>query len=312
MKIIFGIGGIKRPIVNCVLAIGVFDGVHRGHQALIARALAKAEKIGGKLYVMTFSPHPMSVLHPEENHKNIITLEHRLSLIARTGAAGCIVVPFTKRFAGLSPAHFVKNYLAGRIHPIDVFVGSDFRFGHDREGNLKLFSDLGKEYGFNLDIVHCVESEHLKISSTSIRQYVQDGELKKAAKLLGRNFSVLFKVSRGAGRGRKLGFPTINFYPKGIVLPPFGVYATRTHVGENIFDSVTYVGIRPMFESKGRVGVETFIFDFEKMIYGKEVLVEFIKWIRPEKIFPSQEAFILQMDKDKMKARKILSALKSA
>lgn len=307
MRTIYGIGGVERPKGHCVLAIGIFDGMHRGHQSLISRALAKAQAIGRELFVMTFSPHPVSVLHPERGHKDIVTMPHRLRLIESAGADSCIVIPFNRRFANLSPEYFVKRYLVERVSPVDVFVGSDFRFGHDREGTLNLFKEFGRKYGFSVDVVHCLESKHEKISSTSIRQSLQAGDLDGAARLLGRNYDMLHEVKKGQRRGTRLGFPTINFYPEDLVLPPFGVYATRVHVGDKIQGAMTYVGVRPMFETKGKVGVETFIFDFKKDLYGKAVLVEFIKWIRPEKTFPTQDAFIAQMEQDELKARKILT-----
>jgi riboflavin kinase / FMN adenylyltransferase len=310
MKITYGIGRVDHNIPNAVVAIGVFDGVHRGHQALIHQTMAKARRIGGPAYVMTFFPHPATVLHPERRHVNIITLPHRLRLIESLGVDGCIVIPFTRRFADLTPEHFVKQYLVKHIQPAEIFVGFDFRFGHDREGTLAQFERLGRPYGFHIDVVGCIKSAHAKISSSKIRQKITHGDLDGTARLLGRRFSIQGVVERGFRRGRTLGYRTANLYPKDLVLPPLGVYATRVHVGKNVYGAMTNVGYCPMFSKDlHRLSIESHLFGFRDSLYDRDIEVEFIRWTREEKIFSSKEQFLAQLQKDENTTKTILASL---
>jgi riboflavin kinase/FMN adenylyltransferase len=307
MNVIYAIGKVKKKFKNAVLAIGVFDGVHRGHQALIQGAVRRARQLGGEPLVMTFWPHPVHVLRPELGLPYIISLQHRLKLIEELGAKACIVVHFTRRFARLSPEQFIRRYIVARIHPEEIYVGDDFRFGQGREGTLKYFEQAGTEYGFKVRVVDAVKIGEKKIGSSLIRQLIGEGKLAQAAKLLGRGVSVMGKVVHGDGRGKKLGFPTANIFIQNGVIPPLGVYAVRVRIGKKIFNGMANIGRRPSFKKNDRVHLETHIFNFHRSLYNKEIIVEFVQKIREEKKFDSRAQFIAQLRDDRTRAQRILS-----
>ena len=228
MNIIYGIGRVKEKFKNAVLAIGVFDGLHRGHQALVKKAIARAKELRGEACVMTFDPHPVHVLQPDVYLPLIVSLPYRLYLFKKIGVATAFVINFTKKFSQLSPQKFIKRYIVDTVRPKEVFVGDDFRFGKDRAGTLEYFRQAAKKYGFRVRVIEAVRGGAHKISSTFIRQLIAGGKLKDAQKLLGRRVALLGKVVRGDARGKTLGYPTANIYPQGEVIPPMGVYACQT------------------------------------------------------------------------------------
>lgn len=307
MNVIYAIGKVKKKFRNAVLAIGVFDGVHRGHQALIQGAVRRARQIGGEPLVMTFWPHPVHVLRPGLGLPYIVSLPHRLKLIEELGARACIVVHFTRRFARLSPEQFIQRYILAHIAPREIYVGDDFRFGRGREGTLEYFQQAGTEYGFKVRSVDAVRVGNKKIGSSIIRQLIGEGELVRAARLLGRGVSVMGKVVCGDGRGKKFGFPTANISIPNGVIPPLGVYAVRVRIGEKIFGGMTNIGRRPSFKKNDRIHLETHIFNFHRSLYNKEIIVEFVQKIREEKKFGSREQFIAQLGDDRVRAQHILS-----
>ncbi len=308
MKIIYGIGQAREKFKNVVLAIGVFDGLHRGHQALIKKAISKAKLLRGQACVMTFDPHPVHVLHPDVYLPLIVSLPHRLYLMEKMGVAAAFVVNFTKRFSRLSPQEFIKRYIVDVIKPAEIIIGDDFRFGKDRLGTLEYLRQAGRKYGFRVNAVDAVRGGKKKISSTLIRQLIAGGKLNDAEKLLGRKVSLMGKVVKGDSRGKKLGFPTANIYPTNEVIPPLGVYAVRVSLGNEIFDGMANVGRRPSFNSRNStVNVEVHIFDFDRDLYGKEIIIEFIEKIREERVFKSFDKLVKQLKKDEMRVRKIFS-----
>lgn len=295
----------RRPI----LAIGVFDGLHRGHQKLIQRIVRKAKAVGGTSLVMTFWPHPVHVLRPEVRLPLLVSLPHRLKLIELLGVDVCIVVNFTKSFSHLSPEKFVEQFLVKRIRPEEVFVGYDFRFGQNREGSFELFRQLGKKFGFRVKQLPAVKSREGVISSSRIRELISLGQLTQASRLLSRPVSVMGTVCRGDRRGKSLGFPTANLNPGSEVIPPCGVYVVRVFVGKRKFYGMANVGWRPSFKTEQhQINVEVHIFDFYKDIYHESILVEFLKKIRDEKIFNSRAQLIAQLKKDKATARRWLAS----
>jgi len=309
MKVIYGIGRVKKNIINPVLAIGVFDGLHEGHQELLRRTINRAKKAKGTPMVMTFSPHPVQLLRPEEKLPLLISLPHRLKLLQEFGIQACLVVHFTRRFSRLSPEKFVDRYLVGRIKPKEVFVGDDFRFGQDRIGDITIFSECGQRFGFKVNIIPTGKGSHKTISSTNIRHMINEGNLKAAQKLLGRRFSILGSVIRGDLRGRTLGYPTANLNTNGVILPPRGVYCVKVKLKLKEYFGVANVGFRPSFRKKtNRITVEVYLFDFKKNIYGQEICVEFIRKIRDEKKFESKEDLIDQIRDDESVAREFLES----
>jgi riboflavin kinase/FMN adenylyltransferase len=308
MKVIYGIGKAKDIFKNAVLAIGVFDGVHIGHQKLIKAAVQKAKSLGGPAVVMTFSPHPVQVLRPDNYLPFIVSLPQRLRLIEQLGVAACVVVRFTRKFSQLTPQQFIKRYLIGHIRPREIFVGDDFCFGKNRGGTVEYLKEAGREYGFKVNAVAPVRGGRKKVGSSRVRQLIAEGKLYVAKRFLGRDVSVVGRVVKGEGRGRTLGFPTANIYPQNKVLPPVGVYAARVVVGGEKFNGMANVGRRPTFKgTEGEdVNIEVHIFQFQKMLYGKEITVEFIKRVRQERVFSSKEKLVAQLKRDKVRVEKIL------
>lgn len=307
MKVISALGEVKKPFPKTVLAIGVFDGLHKGHRELITKTVQRAQRRNGTSMVMTFHPHPVHVLHPEIYLPLIASFSHRLKLLEDLGVDICFPVHFTKRFSMLTPEKFIKHYLMEALQPVEIFVGDDFRFGHDRVGTLGYFQSVGKHCGFKVNIIESVKKGEKAISSTRIRQLIASGNLREAKKFLGRHVSLMGKVRHGDGRGRYLGFPTANIYPDNEVIPPVGVYAVKVALGKKNFYGMANVGRVPSFKKfNTRINVEVHLFDFKQSIYGQSMIVEFIEKIRDEKPFATQEDFIAQLNSDEQKTRQIL------
>ncbi|MCK5579793.1 MAG: bifunctional riboflavin kinase/FAD synthetase [Candidatus Omnitrophica bacterium] len=304
MQTIFGISKIKKKYPNPVIALGVFDGLHLGHRQLIGSVVAHAKAIDGTVMVMTFDPHPVHVLRPEKKMPLIVSLPYRLKLLEQLGVDVCIVVRFTKRFAKMTPEKFIKNDLVGMIHPGEVVVGDDFRFGCNRSGTLDYFQKAAQIYGFNILAIQAnVREGHKVVSSARIRECIAQGKLYQAAKLLDRPVSVFGKVVRGDGRGKGLGFPTVNINPTIEIVPPLGVYFSYVCFDGRKYPAVANVGRRPSVRKSEDVNVEAHILNFRKNVYGREIVIEFIKKIRPERKFASEEALARQIQLDVKKAR---------
>ena len=307
MKVIYDVGKIKKVIRKAVLAIGIFDGMHLGHQKLIARCCAQARKIKGKSVVLTFHPHPVQVLRPEIYLPYIVSVPYRLQLIEQMGVDLCVLQEFTKKFSKLTPKEFIENYLLKFIYPAEIIVGEDFRFGNNRLGDLTVFKELGKRQGIKVSAVSALRGASKKIGSTSIRREIAKGNLMQARKLLGRPVSIVGTVVKGEQRGKSLGFPTANILPNGEVLPPLGVYAVKIRYHNEIFKGMANLGRRPTFRSKANVvNIEVHVFDFDRNIYDKDITVEFIKKIRHERAFFTRAALIKQLKKDELKAKAFL------
>jgi len=307
MKVIYGIGKVKKVFQNTVLAIGVFDGLHIGHQKLIKTAVKRAKSLGGPAIVMTFSPHPVQVLKPDKYLPFVVSLPHRLKLIEDLGVVICVVVHFTKRFSQMSPREFVKRYIVERINPKEIFVGDDFRFGKDRGGTLDYFKGVGDKHGFKVNSVLPVNGGSNKIGSSRIRQLIIGGKITAAKKYLGRHVSVMGTVRRGERRGKILGFPTANIFPENAVIPPLGVYAVHVIIGKEKFNGMANIGKRPSFNRNGgKVNIEVHIFNFNKELYNKDIIVEFVKKIRNERVFDTKEKLIAQLKRDQAKTQSIL------
>jgi len=306
MKVIYGIGKVKKTFHKVALAIGVFDGMHLGHQKLITTAVKQARALKGKAVVMTFSPHPVHVLYPQISLPYIISLSYRIKLMESLGVAVCIVVHFTKRFSHMTPQKFMERYLVEKIQPNEIFIGDDFRFGKNREGTLEFFKKEGKKYGFKVKSVDSVKGGKNKIGSSRIRELIVKGKLSQARKLLGRNVSVMGKVVKGDQRGKQLGFPTANLFLEHQIIVPMGVYAVNVRFNNKLFHGMANVGCRPSFKSTNNgVIVEVHIFRFNKNLYGMEIVVEFLKKIRTEKIFNSKEKLKQQLKADEKKVKKL-------
>jgi riboflavin kinase/FMN adenylyltransferase len=308
MRIVRTFEELPHVARDVCVAIGVFDGVHLGHQRVIAEARADAQAIGGTSVVLTFDPHPLRVLHPEKAPLLLTSTPHKLRLIERLNVDVCLLLTFDKPFSEQPPEQFVEALVrhCSRLH--EICVGARFRFGHNRTGDARLIEKLASAHGYLAKEIAPVKLGEETISSTTIRQHVLHGRLDRAAAMLGRPFSILGAVEPGDARGRELGYPTANLNPNDEALPPNGVYAVRTLVGQERFDGVVNIGIRPTFESRGhRSFVELHIFDLNRDLYGHELETSFIQKLRDERKFDSADALKRQIGADIREARSILA-----
>ena len=306
MKVMFGIGKVKSALKNTVAAIGVFDGVHKGHQELIRKTVASARRNNAKSLVVTFHPHPVEVLHKREL-SYLVSLPYRLELIKALGVDYVLVITFTRKFAQLKPEEFVKKYLVKQLGVREVFVGDDFRFGENRSGDVDLFTAMGEKHGFQVNHMHLIKkiSEADKISSSRLRELISAGKLHEAASMLGRPVSVMGQVIRGDGRGKTIGYPTANLQWERSILPPRGVYIVQVHFKNRCYQGMANIGVRPSFQNKNaRVSLEVHILNFKKNIYDKPLIVEFLQKIRDEQRFPSVPSLVDQIRLDEQTARR--------
>ena len=307
MRIIVGLENIQHPLKNPALTIGNFDGVHLGHQALYRRVTDWARKLDGESVVMTFHPHPMQVLMPENNLAFITSHERKMELIAACGIDATIVIPFQKEFARISAKDFVEKILVDQVGLKAIVVGYDYRFGRRREGDIDYLKTLGREFDFAVDILPGIEIDGMLVSSTKIRQLVEDGRLIDANKLLGRCFEITGTVVRGRDRGgRLLGFPTANLKVSAKACPKNGVYVVEAEVNGRIYGGAANLGYNPTF-ADADFSVEVHLFDFNEDIYDKEITVRFVDRLRDEKRFSGPDELRRQIERDTQKARDILT-----
>lgn len=292
-----------------VVTIGTFDGLHRGHQALLTQMKAAAEKYRAQSLVIAFHPRPKTVLAPHLPPDDYLTTpEERIALFARLGVDVLILIPFTLELAQTTAYDFMK-LLAERLKLVEMWVGHDFALGKNREGNVKKLTELGREFNYRVHEVDPLLINGQIVSSTQIRQLLVTGEVRQAAELLGRYPSLTGPVVQGAQRGRSIGFPTANIaVPPECLLPANGVYATYVREADDSprLPSVTNVGVRPSFEGKERT-VEAYIFDFDRSLYGQQLTVELVEHLRPEKKFNSVEELRAQIRHDADQARELLA-----
>jgi riboflavin kinase/FMN adenylyltransferase len=291
---------------GAVAAIGNFDGVHRGHHAVIEAAIARAAAFGGPAIAVTFEPHPRNVLRPSDPVFRLTDAQAKLRLLAATGLDGALVLTFDKTFAGPSAEEFVSRILVGRLGIRGATIGFDFHFGHQRGGSPAFLSRQGERYGFTVETAPPLEDEGRPVSSSSIRAALVEGRVVEAAELLGYPWFVSGTVIKGDQRGRDLGFPTAN-----VALDPtcglkHGIYAVRVGIDGTIHNGVASFGTRPTFDD-GAPLLETHVFDFAGDLYGAAIDVAFIGWIRAELKFETVEALVRRMNDDARLARSALA-----
>lgn len=301
MQVIFGVDKIRK-FPKPVLAIGVFDGLHRGHVKILRATSSKARRIGGTAMCLTFWPHPQEAGH-------LYSLKHRLSLIAGCGIKVCVVIDFNRRFSRISARDFAKFILFEKIHPAHIYIGENFTFGRGGSGDFRTLQRLSAACRFGLKVFAVLKSNNRPISSTHIRALIREGRLQQAANLLGRAVSVLGTVVRGDARGAKLGFPTANIDPHHEVVPPPGVYAVRVVFAGRSYQGVCNIGRNPTFISSApQRRIEVYILAFKKNIYGRDIEVRFIKKIRNEKKFAASPLLAAQVHKDALAAKRVFSS----
>ena len=290
-----------------VLALGNFDGVHLGHRAILKAAIDRARAAGGTAFALTFDPLPAKLLFPQRAPQLILRPADKLELLRLSGIDGVIVVNFTLELSKLEPRDFVRDYLLRRIGAREVVVGHSVSFGHNRAGNAPVMVEFGREFGFDTTVVGPVKVGGTEVSSTKVREVIGAGDMRGAAKLLGRYHFVAGPVVRGRERGRVIGFPTANIECETEQMPPDGVYATRMILADGAYGSITNIGMRPTFDEKSR-SIEAHIFDFKRDLYGEVVRLELIERIRGERKFESPEALRSQIALDLSRAREILAS----
>jgi len=294
-------------LTNSWLTIGVYDGVHRGHLEIIHKLTAGAHAIGAPAVVLTFAPHPASVLGKREV-KCLTTPDERADLLSSLGVDLIVTHPFDENVAGLSAHEFMAR-LKKHLGVSHFLMGYDFALGRGREGNAARLAELGRELNYTIEVVQAVSDESGVISSTEIRKLIGLGDVVEAGGLLGHNYSLHGIVVHGDGRGRKINFPTANIeYANGKLIPANGIYACWVWVNGVRYMSAVNVGVRPTFDNEAtRPLVEAFILDFDSNIYGQDIRLEFAARLRDELKFPSVEALVEQMQRDVAWAREILS-----
>jgi riboflavin kinase/FMN adenylyltransferase len=303
---------VPGELRGAVVAIGNFDGVHRGHRALIAEARRQAEAKGVPLAVLSFEPHPQEYFRPSPDCFRLTPLRTKARLLADLGVDVLFALPFDGDMARRSPEDFVENILVKGLGISAVVVGHDFEFGQKRAGNLNTLRILGQKCGFSVTAFDTVTaSGDDKISSTLIRQLLKQAKPEDAARLLGHPWTIEARVEHGDARGRTMGFPTANMHLNHCLAPAYGVYAVRVAILEGDHavarhDGVANFGIRPMYQVNVPL-LETHLFDFDGDLYGKYLSVEMIKYIRPEAKFPSLADLIAQIGADAARARAILA-----
>ncbi|MEY2494509.1 MAG: riboflavin kinase / adenylyltransferase [Verrucomicrobiota bacterium] len=304
MKALHSISALSDLPGPLFLAIGVFDGVHLGHQAVISTSARHATNAGGTPVVVTFDPHPAKVLRPQDAPHLLTATQHKIALIRDLGVAHLLVLHFDREFAATTPDDFVAQ-LVTNSHPLrEICVGHEWSFGKNRAGNLDLLKKLGSTLHFDVVGVPAVTLNGEVVSSTAIRRAVADGDLTKATQMLGREYTILGTVKAGEQLGRKLGFPTANLSAHSEQFPPNGVYVTEARLRGALYRGVANLGYRPtVTEGKPERLLELHLFDLNKDIYGEEVEVRFLRYLRPEQKFENIDALKAQIAHDVEEAR---------
>jgi riboflavin kinase/FMN adenylyltransferase len=281
-----------------VLTLGVFDGLHLGHQLIMRTVVERARAIDAVPTVITFDPHPRAVLHPESAPPLLQTFDQKIEAFGVLGIEQTIVVRFTKEFSNISAREFLKDVVADRLHAKEVDLGKGFAFGHSREGNIELLQRLSSELGFVAGEVPEVKMRGQRVSSSKIRQLLAAGQVNLARRMLGRPYGVEGRVERGSERGHLLGFPTANLHPHNRVIPRNGVYVTGTLIDGQWRRSVTNVGLRPTFGEATEPSVETFVMNWDGDLYGDVVRIRFLYRLRDERRFSSIDQLKTQIRRD--------------
>lgn len=306
MKIFHGTdnANILRPTV---LTLGVFDGLHLGHQRIMQTVVERSKATNAVPTAITFDPHPRSVLYPESAPPLLQTLDQRLAALEVLGIQQTIVIRFNRDFAAQNAEDFLREVVYERLQAKEVYLGRGFEFGRNRGGNIELLKRLSAELGFAADEVPEVCLLGHRISSSRIRHFLAAGRTNSARRYLGRPYGIEGQIIRGDRRGHTIGFPTANLKPKNRVIPRYGVYATATLIGEKWRRSITNIGVRPTFKTEVEPSIETYIFDFDEDLYGDVLRVRFLHRIRDEKKFGGIDELKIQIERDSKRALKYFS-----
>lgn len=306
LEIIRHIESRKGAIDKPVLTIGNFDGIHLGHQALLRRVVEEAKSCEGRSVVLTFEPHPLKILRPERAPRLILTLKDKMGLLGALGVDVMVIQRFNAAFANMEARDFVTHYLAELLRVHKVWIGKDLRFGKARTGRVEDLIRWGEEAGFPVKVLEPIEVDGIRISSSRVRDLIEEGAVQEAGTFLGRYHFISGRVVPGQRRGRRLGFPTSNIASRTEVLPSDGIYATFLAVDGRAWPSVTSLGCNPTFGNGPRT-IESYVLDYSGDLYQRMVKLFFVKRIRSEEKFSSPELLVSQIQKDVLDAREILN-----
>jgi riboflavin kinase/FMN adenylyltransferase len=309
MQILRHIGERSHELVGSVVTLGNFDGIHLGHQALIAGAVSDSKKLALPSVVLTFEPHPLSVLAPDRAPKLILAHKDKMQLLQTFGVDIVAVQHFDLAFAALSAEDFVRDLLVRRLKARKIWVGKDLRFGQGRSGEVEDLRRWGRELGFEVAVVEPILVDGNRVSSSRIREFLRDGRVDAVKTMLGRYHFISGRVVEGQRRGKDLGFPTANLSSRTEVLPLDGIYATLFRLGPRVLQSVSSVGLNPTFGAGPRT-VESFIMGFDENIYGEAAQLSFVKRIRNEIKFSSVSDLVAQIRNDVRDAEAILHGVR--
>ncbi len=295
MKVIHGLRYFKPLKKKPVVALGIFDGLHRGHQRIINNLLREAKRFKTKSLIITFFPHP-------QGEESLYSLSHRLELLKKMGVDLCLIIRFNQTLQKVPAAEFIRDVLVSKIRPITIFVGRNFTFGRNAEGNWRTLRDYSKKSYFKLRVVDVLTYRGIPVSSSYIRSLIRKGDFSRASRLLGRPVSIVGKVIKGNQFARALGYPTANIEPEQDIIPPFGVYKIKARVAGGCFPGICYIGDRPTIKNKkiakAKPNIEIHIFDFKDNIYSHRIQIEFTRKLRDQKKFNSLTALFDQIKND--------------
>ncbi len=304
MQILRSIADLSQLKGPLFLAIGVFDGVHLGHQAVISTSAAHAQEANGTPVVVTFDPHPAKVLRPQNAPHLLTATQHKIALIRELGVGHLLVIRFDREFAGTPPEIFVRQLVEHSKPLREICVGHEWSFGKNRAGNLALLQELGAQHHFNVVGIKPVTADGTVVSSTAIRRAVESGDFAGAAEMLGREYTILGTVKEGAHLGKKLGFPTANLSAHSEQFPPNGVYVAEAKLDGATWRGVANLGTRPTIESaKPERVLELHLFDLQRDIYGEDVEMRFVRYLRPERKFANLDELMAQIARDVAQAK---------
>jgi len=305
MEIIRGIDHLTRSLVNPVVTLGNFDGVHLGHQKIFERVKEDASKINGESVVITFEPHPLKVLSPKHCPPLLTPFRKKMMLVEKSGIEIVLCIEFSLDFSRITPFDFIKNILVEKVRVRKVVIGFNYHFGKRQMGNVRILKSAGKHFNYEVEVMDPLEIDHMAVSSSRIRELIKRGKVEDAAKLLGRDYPIIGRVVQGSKRGHTIGFPTANLEISEELYPKTGVYAVEVIWNQQIFNALANVGFNPTFISvqKDRspersFSVEVYILNFNEEIYGEEIQVNFKRKIRDEVRFDSPSQLIEQIEKD--------------
>ncbi|MBK7148514.1 MAG: bifunctional riboflavin kinase/FAD synthetase [Bacteroidetes bacterium] len=295
---------------NSVITIGTFDGVHLGHQKIISRLNALSEKWSGESIIITFHPHPRLVINPQDSSLRLLnTIDEKIALLEKYGIQNVVVVPFSRDFSEQPAEDYIRKFLVRNFNPIMVVIGYDHKFGKNRTGDYHLLESMKQELNYELGEITKETLDDIAISSTKIRQSLQNGDVTLANELLGYPYTITGTVVRGYQRGRELGYPTANILVNDEfkLIPSTGIYAVKVHVRDAVYNGMLSIGYNPTFSGKTQT-VEVNILDFKGDIYGDNITIEMVEYLRGEIKFSSVPELIEAIKKDEEKTRQVFSS----